>query len=225
MERGYPAIGPFGATGPMGMPVQGPGVGTPWATPGQAAPWAMPDQEMMGMPYPVVNEILNALYGAYNDLTLQCAVASIGHYIPEMKRLPGFEAIHKANYETAYHLTTAIGAARMIMAGAREPGYFALLVTCERKSREYQQKAREAWQQMTEGDVPQAVRPYLEQIGGRIKATSGQLQRAIAMTNATLGQQAVQRLMQMSQEARGDGPTGSAGTAIPSAPASCAAGR
>lgn len=182
MERGYPAM--------------------PWTAPGQEMPWGRPEGMM---PAQAVNEILNALYSAYNNLTLQCAAASIGHYIPEMKRLPGFEAIHQANYEATYHLTTAIGAGRMVMAGAREPGYFALLVTCERKTREYQQKAREAWQQMTEGEVPQAARPYLEQVGGRIKATSGHLQRAIAMTNATLGQQAVQRLMQLSQEARGEG--------------------
>ena len=167
-----------------GMMPQGPGFGSPWS---------------MSDP---VNDILTALYQTYNDLTLQCALASIGHYIPEMKRLLGFNEIHEANYEATYHLTTAIGAARMIAAGAREPGFFALLVTCERKTREYQQKARDAWLKMIEGDVPQAARPYLEHLGGRIKATSGHLQQAIAMTNAALGQEAVQRLMQMSREAR-----------------------
>lgn len=254
MEMGYPAIGPFGSAGSMGMPLQGPGgVGMPvglrgempgelmpwsmpgemmpwgkpaqerawgapgqgmpwgrpgreraWGAPGQEMPWAMTGQTPGGMSASVVNEILNALYSAYNDLTLQCAVASAGLYIPEMKRLPGFAEIHKENYAVSYHLTTAIGAARQILSGAREPSYFALLVTCERKTRTHQQRAREAWQKMTEAEMPQSIRPYLQQIGGRLQGTSGFLQRAIGLTNSALGQETVQRLMEMSREARGE---------------------
>jgi hypothetical protein len=151
---------------------------------------------------PPATEILTALMRAHHDLALLCAAATRANYMPEVRRLPGLQALHKANYEAAYHLTSAIGAAHMIMAGAREPSYYAVLVNCQRKAAEALQRAADAHRQMAAA-IGQAHRPLGQQIGGHIQGALGNLQRAYGITTAVLGQETIQRLMEMDRQAAG----------------------
>lgn len=151
---------------------------------------------------PSMDDILAALTEAYDDLTLQCAVASLGHYIPAMARLPGFEELHRQNYEVSYHLTTAIGSARRILAGSREPGYFALVVTCERAAREHQQRAMEAFRRLSAA-APADLRPLLQRLHGHHQATMGHIQRAAGITTAAFGPGTMAQLIQWSRQMEG----------------------
>jgi hypothetical protein len=148
---------------------------------------------------PSMDDILAALTEAYGDLTLQCAVASLGHYVPAMTGLPGLEELHRQNYEVSYHLTTAIGSARRILAGSREPGYFALVITCERAAREHQQKAQEAFRKLSEA-APADLRALLQRLHGHIQATMGHIQRALGLTTAAFGPESMDQLLEWSRQ-------------------------
>jgi hypothetical protein len=182
MDVSYPGMGQFDPIGPMGKPM-----------PGQP-------QRMGLMPMQALQEIVNALTRGLGDLSLQCAAASMARYIPEARNLPGLGALHKANYEAAYHLTSALGAAGMIQMGAREPQYYAVLVHCERKTLEALQRAQAAFQQLSQA-TPPALRPWAQRIGGLLQATTGHVQRAVSITSAALGQQGMQRVMQLIEQA------------------------
>lgn len=148
-----------------------------------------------------MDEIFTALQRTYSELTLQCAVASLGHYVPAMRGLPGFEQVHRQNYEVSYHLTTGLGAARRILAGAREPGYFALVVACQQAAREHQNRAMQALRQMAAA-APADLAPLLQRLSGHMQATAGHLQRTAGLTQAALGQDVVQRLLAWSRSVR-----------------------
>lgn len=171
--------------------------------PGQAPPGpAAPGPAAPGLPMPMqaVSQVLNALVQTHNNLALLCAAASLATYIPEARNLPGLSALHRANYEAAYHLTTAIGSARMILSGAPQPGYYALLYNCQREVWEAMQNAMDAYDQLSQA-TPQNLRPWAQQVGGLLQATIGSLQRAVSLTTAALGPQGVQQLQQFIQQA------------------------
>jgi hypothetical protein len=152
----------------------------------------------VGAPVPSMDDILAALTRAYDDLTLQCAIASLGRYIPAMAGLPGFDELHKQNYEVSYHLTTAIGSAGRILSGVQEPGYFALVITCERAAREHQQKAIEAFRKLADA-APADLRPLLQRLHGHIQATMGHIQRALGLTTAAFGPESIAQLLEWSR--------------------------
>lgn len=146
-----------------------------------------------------MDDILAALTEAYSNLTLHCGVSSLMHYVPALRRRPGFKELHRENYEISYHLTTAIGSARLILGGSREPGYFALVVNCEREALEHQQRAMAAFRRLAEG-APAEVRPLLEQLQGLLQATMGSIQRAIGITTAVFGPETMARLVEWSRQ-------------------------
>lgn len=152
---------------------------------------------------PLVDDMLVTMDRAHNELALQCAVASLGHYIPAMRRLPGFEELHKENYEVSYHLTTAIGASRRILSGSREPGYFALLVSCQREAEEHQRKAVAAFRRLAAA-APAELAPVVQRLGGHMQATSGRIQRAIGLSLAALGPAPVAALVRWTEGTRQD---------------------
>jgi hypothetical protein len=147
------------------------------------------------MALPSVEGMIGALTAAVDQLTLQCADASVGHYIPEMARLPGFEKLHTENVWVSYHLITAIGAARRISAGSREPGYYALLVSCEREARKHQRQAMEALGRMAAA-APAGLGPLLQRLSGLTFSTMGQIDRATGLTVALLGPERIAGLME-----------------------------
>lgn len=165
------------------------------------APVALP---MLVRAVPTVDDILMSLQRAQHDLSLQCAVASLGRFIPDLRGRPGYADLHRENYEVSYHLTTAMGAARRILAGSRDPGYFALLVTCQRAAQEHQQRAIAAYRRMT-GAVPAAaaaeLRPLLQRLGGHLQATAGHLERGMGLTTAALGPETITRLVRWTEAA------------------------
>lgn len=158
---------------------------------------------MLARAVPTIDDILISLQRAHTDLALQCATASLGHFVPAIRRLAGFEELHRQNYEVAYHLTTAIGSARRILAGARDPGYFALLVSCQREAREHQEKAAAAYRRLAEA-APAEVRPLIQRMGGHIQATSGHLQRSIGLSTAALGRETIADLQRWTEQMRHD---------------------
>lgn len=152
---------------------------------------------------PTMDDILVSLHRAFDDLTLQCAVASLGHFIPQMRCLEGFEALHRENYEVSYHLATAIGAARHITAGSREPGYFALVVACQREAHEHQRKATAAYRRMAAA-APPSLLPLMQRLGGHIQATAGHVQRSIGLSVASLGPEQIAQLVRWTESAERD---------------------
>lgn len=193
MSMSSPAMGPFGKGGPMGKGMPGimpPGKMPP---PGQVPPMMLP------MPMQAVSQVLNSLIQTYNSLTLLCAAASLARYIPEARDLPGLDALHRALYEASYHLITATGSARMILSGAGQPGYYALLLNCQREIWEALQNARDAFNQLSQA-TPENLRPWAQQVGGLLQATMGHLLRAMGITTAALGQQGLEQLQQFIQQ-------------------------
>lgn len=71
-----------------------------------------------------------------------------------MTEVPGFEQLDEENYEVAYHLATAIGAAERLLAGSREPGHIALLASCMAEVREHQRKVMEAYSRLSRSAPP-----------------------------------------------------------------------
>ncbi len=159
------------------------------------APVAMP---VLTRSVPTMDDILRSLQQAHSTLTQQCATSSLGHYVPAMRSLPGFEQLHRQNYEVSYHLTTAIGAARRILAGDREPGYFALVVSCQREAQEHQRRAEAAFRRMSQA-APERLRPLVQRIGGYIQATAGHIQRSVGLSVAALGPQAINALVRWTE--------------------------
>lgn len=183
---------------PMGAPGYGPLYMWPlqqgqFPPPGGPAGPQGPAQAVPGL-----DEVLAALHRAHVSLSLQCAVASLGQYIPEMRRLPGYEELHRENYEVAYHLTTAIGSARRILAGARDPGYFAKLISCQRAAYEHQERAAAAFQRLAAA-APAQLRPTVQRLGGYIQATTREIRRAIALTTAALGPRTINQLQEWAE--------------------------
>lgn len=145
--------------------------------------------------------ILSALRVTRENVTTQCAVASLGHYIPGMADLPGFEQIHAENYEVAYHLTTAIGAAERLLAGSREPGYIALLASCMTEVWEHQRKVMEGYSRLSRS-APAQLAPLIRRIGGLVQATTGTTERAMGLAVAAVGRETLQRLAEWELEVR-----------------------
>lgn len=143
--------------------------------------------------------ILSALQATRQNVTAQCAVSSLGHYIPGMSELPGFEQIHEENYEVAYHLTTAIGAAERLLAGSREPGYIALLASCMTEVREHQRKVMEGYSRLSRS-APGQLAPLVRRLGGLVQATTGTTERAIGLAVSAVGRETLQRLAEWEPE-------------------------
>lgn len=147
-----------------------------------------------------LRQIRDCLSAAWDALTLQCADASVGHFIPEVRGLPGFRELHRENYDVSYHLATALGSASRLLMGDRHPGFLALLASCQKEAAEHQEKAALAYRQMAAA-APDAVRHLLRRLGGMILSTSRQLEAARAMTLSLLGPATVQTLVERTEEA------------------------
>lgn len=170
-------------------------MGDPRAFLSVGAPVGVP---VLARSVPTMDDILAALQRAQANLAHQCAVASLGHFVPAMRGLPGFAELHKENYGVSYHLTTAIGAAEKILAGAREPGYFALVVTCQREAGEHQRKALQAFRQLAAA-APAGIRPLVQRLGGHMQATTGHIQRAAGLSVTALGPEVIRELVEWTE--------------------------
>ena len=148
---------------------------------------------------PMMDQLLPALWGTYQNLTKQCAVSSLGHYVPGMSQLPGFAELHRENYAVSYHLTTAIGAVTKILEGSREPGYFGLLASCLRAASEHEEKVTQAFSEMVTA-APERLLPLMHQLNGLLRLTSGTIQYSINLAVSALGSETFAALVQWEVE-------------------------
>lgn len=160
-----------------------------------AAPLAPP------VPWPAVAgadaampQIAGALERSLLALEAQCARTSVAYFYPGLRALPGLEQVHKENYEVSYHLTTALGSARAIMAGERLPGYYGLVLACQKEALEHQQKAVRAWGQMLRAAAP-ALQPAVHHLGAFLHATARTLAEGYAWTTHAFGPGTAQALL------------------------------
>lgn len=178
--------------------------------PAVLAPWQVPAPGIMvALAADGLRRILALLDAAWQALTLQCADASVGHFIPAIRTLPGFRDLHHENYEVSYHLATASGVARRLLAGEWHPGYLALLVSCQRAAAEHQARALRAYRQLRAaapvGVLPAGLLGLLDRLGGMLETTAGHLHSAQVLTESLLGHEAAQALASWAQQVTGEG--------------------
>lgn len=162
-------------------------------TPPAAAAPALPVAPAHAAPY--LGRVTERLMAAHHSLELQCADASLGHFIPSVATLPGFRTLHRENYEVSYHLVTALGSLRRLLAGEWHPGFLALLVACQEAAAHHQARAAEAWgRMMAAAPRDPAVRGLLERLGGFLDLTAGHIAAARGITESLLGAATVQSL-------------------------------
>lgn len=144
---------------------------------------------------PYLGRVMERLMAARHSLELQCADASLGHFIPSARVLPGFRTLHRENYEVSYHLVTALGSLHRLLAGEWHPGFLALVVACQEAAARHQARAAEAWgRMMTAAPRDPSVRGLLERLGGFIETTAGHIAAARGITESLLGPATVQSL-------------------------------
>lgn len=141
-----------------------------------------------------IRQIIAGLARAQLALEVQCARVSVAYFFPGLRELPGLQEAHKENYEVSYHLITAMGAARAIAGGERLPGYYGLLLSCQKEASEHQEKVLQAWGRMQRA-APQRLQAAVQHLGGVLQATARATGQVQAFTRQAYGAEVADALL------------------------------
>lgn len=94
------------------------------------------------------HDVLRHFEQSMYALEIQCSFATQMKLIEETKKLPGLPELHKQNYESSYHRTTALGCLYRILSGERHPHVFGIMIRCMIESEEHDEASANAIRQM-----------------------------------------------------------------------------
>jgi hypothetical protein len=132
-------------------------------------------------------EVLDLMQKSLYALEIQCSFSTQMKLLEETKNLPGLRELHKHNYESSYHRTTALGCLYRILNGERHPHVFGIMIRCMIESEEHDaasEKAVTKMKQFARGTAEkwvQTVHEWLEQ-------QSSNLREAMSKTRPLVGE-------------------------------------
>jgi hypothetical protein len=132
-------------------------------------------------------EVWDLLQRSLFALEVQCSFATQMKLLEETKSLPGLRELHKHNYETSYHRTTALGCLSRIQNGERHPHVYGIMIRCMLESEEHDaasEKAVKKMKQFARGTAEKWVTTVEEWLGQQMAG----LQEAMEKTRPLVGE-------------------------------------
>ncbi|MBO8157035.1 MAG: hypothetical protein H0Z32_11295 [Bacillaceae bacterium] len=140
-------------------------------------------------PYGLV-QVLHHLQNSMYALQVQCSFTSQMKLYPDTKNLDGLEKLHKYNYKSSYHRSTAIGCLYRILNGEKHRYVYGIMINCMFQAKKYDKKSIEAFEKMKEdaANSEKATR-WIQTVNQWLNAQSNELKLAMKAARQTLGKE------------------------------------
>lgn len=133
-------------------------------------------------------EVLTHSQQSLYALEVQCSFATQMKLTESTKNLPGLQELHRHNYESSYHRTTAMGCLYRILSGERHRHVVGIMIHCMIESEEHDRASQQAIQQMKQHATGAAER-WVDIVQRWQSQQMRELQEAMQITRGLVGEQ------------------------------------